>query len=52
MKTQMSLLLVFATTGWAVAQQALIGKQDVSSSSHDRVYSANPNSRIDPNPSG
>jgi YVTN family beta-propeller protein len=52
MKKLMSLLLVLATAGWAAAQQAPIAQQDVSTSSHDRVYSADQTSNtvsvIDP----
>jgi YVTN family beta-propeller protein len=52
METLMSLLLVLATAGWAAAQQAPFAKQDVSISSHDRVYSADQTSNtvsvIDP----
>jgi glucose/arabinose dehydrogenase/mono/diheme cytochrome c family protein len=38
MKTLMSLLLLLATAGWAVAHQAPFAKQDVSISSHEPVY--------------
>jgi YVTN family beta-propeller protein len=52
MMTLMSLLLVLVTAGWAAAQQVPFAKQDVSISSHDRVYSADQTSNtvsvIDP----
>ena len=48
----MSLLLVLATAGWAAAQPAPFATQDVSISSHERVYSADQTSNtvsvIDP----
>ncbi len=52
MKKPLSLLLVLATAGLAAAQQAPFAQQDVSISSHDRVYSADQTSNtvsvIDP----